>query len=284
MAEFKTLSVQSEGPVLTIKVIPLRKSHSAEVGGDLHRDLGLFLDELRHDDTVRVVVLTGAEDGEFIVSPPRAEHGHGASSSKAMTPRGQWSIFMGLTHTIQTMVDLDLPIIAKVNGDAIGFGQSVMFACDLIIAREDSMITDMHLGMGDVHMTDGRGPIGLDWGVAPGDGAGSLVPMYMSPALAKEYLMLSRRRSGLDLARAGVINRAVPADELDQACDSLVRELLARPPYALGWTKRIVNARVKAQLNRSLDASAAYEMVGFMHQAHGGAPTGWTAPEPDTNT
>ncbi|MBA3741423.1 enoyl-CoA hydratase/isomerase family protein [Sporichthya sp.] len=275
MADFPTLIVERDGPVLTIKVVPLRESHSAAVGGDLHRELGLFLDQLRHDYSVRVIVLTGAEDGEFIVSPPRPEQGHSASSSRATTPAGQWSIFMGLTHTIQTMVDLEIPIVAKVNGDAVGFGQSVMFACDLILAREDSMITDMHLSMGDVYTTDGRGPIGLEWGVAPGDGAGALVPMSMSPPLAKEYLMLSRRRTGLELARAGVINRAVKADELDDICDSFVRELLARPPYALGWTKRIVNARVKDQLNRSLDASVAYEMVGFMHQAHGGAPTGY---------
>jgi enoyl-CoA hydratase/carnithine racemase len=175
---------------------------------------------------------------------------------------------MGLVHTMQTMIELEIPIVARVNGDAFGFGQSLMFACDIIVAREDAQISDIHLAMGDVTSAEGR-QIGPPQGTVPGDGAGALLPLYMSPALAKEYLMLSRVRTGAEraeLASAGLINYAVPASRLDEVTDSLVRELLARPPHALGWTKRIVNRGLAAQANLTLDASAAYEMINFLQR------------------
>jgi enoyl-CoA hydratase len=278
---FDSLIIERDGPVMTIRVVPLRISLSKEVPVDIHRDLGLFLDQLRHTYDVRVIVLTGAEDGEFIAAPPAPSYDKTQNIERLVQPKGQWSTFMGLIHTHQTIIDLEIPIIAKVNGDAIGFGQSLMFACDLIVAREDAKITDMHLAMGDMYLSDGRGPVGPHFGTVPGDGAGALIPLYMSPAVAKEYLMLSRVRSGSDLAAAGIINRAVPAADLDAAVATLVDELLARPPYTLGWTKRIVNMRMKAQLNQSLDSSVAYEMINYLQQKLGGAPRAWKTEQAD---
>jgi enoyl-CoA hydratase/carnithine racemase len=275
MADFDSLIVERDGPVLTVRVVPLRISLSKEVPVDIHRDLGLFFDELRHTYDVRVIVFTGAEDGEFVCAPPAPSYGKTQNIDRLVNPAGQWATFMGLIHTHQTMVDLEIPIVAKVNGDAIGFGQSLMFACDLIVAREDAKITDMHLAMGGMHMSDGRGPVGIDWGTVPGDGAGSLVPLYMSPAVAKEYLMLSRQKTGAELAHAGIINRAVPAADLDAVVEELVQELLARPPYALGWTKRVVNSRMKDHMLRSLDSSVAFEMINYLQHKLGGAPGAW---------
>jgi enoyl-CoA hydratase/carnithine racemase len=275
MKEFDSLIVERDGPVLTVRVVPLRISLSKEVPVDIHKDLGLFFDQLRQDYDVRVIVLTGAEEGEFICAPPAPSYGKNQNIDRLVYPHGQWATFMGLIHTHQTMVDLEIPIVAKVNGDAIGFGQSLMFACDLIVAREDAKITDMHLAMGGMFMTNGQGPVGIDWGTVPGDGAGSLVPMYMSPAVAKEYLMLSRQKTGAELAQAGIINKAVAAADLDAEVEKLVQELLARPQYAIGWTKRVVNTRMKAHMNRSLDSSVAYEMINYLHQKIGGAPGAW---------
>jgi enoyl-CoA hydratase len=274
MRSFDSLVVERDGPVLTIRIIPLRTSLTRDPPADIHRDLGLLLDELRHDYSVRVVVLTGAEDGEFCAAPPGGSYNSQRSLDRLVGPEGQWTTFMGLIHTHQTMTDLEIPIIARVNGDAIGFGQSLMLSCDLIIAREDARITDVHLAMGEVSSADGKGPVGPIFGTAPGDGAGALIPLFMSPPLAKEYLMLSRVRTAAEMASAGVINRAVPMADLDLAVDEMVDGLLERPPYALGWTKRIVNARVRDQLNRALDSSTAYEMVNFLHFKVGGAPTG----------
>lgn len=76
------------------------------------------------------------------------------------------------------MAELDQPIVAEVSGDAIALGASIVFACDLIIAREDARIADNHLGMGEVN------PYAVRFGVVPGDGGATLLPLFMSPVRA----------------------------------------------------------------------------------------------------
>jgi enoyl-CoA hydratase len=88
----------------------------------------------------------------------------------------------------------------------------------------------------------------------------------MSPVKAKEYLMLAEPHPASELARLGVINYAVPANELDKKVEEIVQRLLSRGAYELAWTKRLVNRRVVDQLNRTLDAGVAYEMVGFLYR------------------
>ena len=82
--------------------------------------------------------------------------------------------------------------------------------------------------------------------------------------------MLRRTFSGRELADMHLINRAVPAGELDATVDDFVRRLLQRPAYALAWTKRVVNRHVVEQLNRTLDAGAAFEMVTFLQAERAG--------------
>jgi enoyl-CoA hydratase/carnithine racemase len=126
----------------------------------------------------------------------------------------------------------------------------------------------MHLGMGEV--PEG----GPAFGIVPGDGGASLVPLFMSPAIAKEYLMLAKRYTSRELADAKIINAAVAPEDLDATVADYVERLLKRPSYALAWTKRIINRRIIDALNSSLDAGAAYEMVNFLQLDR----TGWVDP------
>ena len=172
-----------------------------------------------------------------------------------------WSLRPIRVH--QVMTEMEKPIVAKVNGDAIGFGQSLMFASDLIIARDDAVVADVHLGLGEVRTSDGRAA-GPSYGIGPGDGAGALIPLYMSPPLAKEYMMLSRSLSTRELAEHRLINRVVALDDLDAAVDEMVSELLRRPAFVLAWTKRVLSRHVAAQLNLALDVGMGYELVSLL--------------------
>ncbi|HZP89172.1 MAG TPA: enoyl-CoA hydratase-related protein, partial [Burkholderiales bacterium] len=100
---------------------------------------------------------------------------------------------------------------------------------------------------------------------------GALVPLFMPPTLAKEYLMLARPFTAKDLANYGIVNHAVPASELDVTVDSIVSRLLRRSSYALAWTKRVANRLVASQLARTLDAGMAYEMINFLQRAESGS-------------
>lgn len=174
-----------------------------------------------------------------------------------------------MLRTHSAMAEIEKPIIGKINGHAIGFGSSLAFACDLIVAARDAVLVDMHLGMGEV---EEGGP---EFGIVPGDGGASLVPLFMSPAIAKEYLMLAKRYTAQELADAKIINYAVDAAELDSVTNDLADRLLRRPSYALAWTKRVINRRIVDTLNMSLDAGAAYEMVNFLQLEK----FGWTDPK-----
>jgi enoyl-CoA hydratase/carnithine racemase len=258
--DYPGLTVTTHGQVATIGIQPL-ETLGPEITSrtDLHWELGQAFSALRGDNTIRVIVLTGAQDGSFLVPPRTAVYADPAGREQRNDPARLWKVFTGIVRCHEVMAAIEKPIVARVNGDAIGFGQSLMFASDLIVAREDARIVDMHLGMGEVE------PYGPPYGIVPGDGGAALAPLYMTPARAKEYLMLARAYTAAELARLGIINYAVPASELDGVVDDLVRRLLQRSPYALAWTKRVANRHVAQQLNMALDAGAAYELTTF-HQ------------------
>jgi enoyl-CoA hydratase len=245
---------------------PLRRMANGH-RADHHWELAAIMNDLRLDNDVRVVVLSGAQPGEFFVpAPPEADRSVGAHHirEEAGDPKRLWLAATGIVKAHEAMASLDRPIVAKVNGDAIGFGSSVMFASDLIVAREDARIADNHMGMGEVE------PYLVAGGVVPGDGGVSLLPLFMTPAKAKEYLMLAREYTARELADMGVINYALPAGELDERVDAIVCSLLRRPAYALAWTKRVANKHVVEQLQRTLDAGIAYELVNMYQSMLGG--------------
>lgn len=250
-----TITVQKNGPVATIIFTSVVNTKGER--GQIMWDLAGVLSQLREDNTIRVIVITG-EDGEFMVPRRRAGDPAQAQAKIIADPARMWLTFNGIVRLHQLMAEMEKPIVARVNGDAVGLGSSLLFAADIIVAAEDAKVFDWHLGMGEI----GQG--GPSNGIVPGDGGTALVPLFMSPALAKEYLMLARPFEARELARMGVINHAVPEAELDSAVADIVERLLKRPAYALAWTKRIANRLIADQLNRSLDPGAAYEMVSLL--------------------
>jgi enoyl-CoA hydratase/carnithine racemase len=130
-------------------------------------------------------------------------------------------------------------------------------AADIVVAVDDARFMDHHLGMGK------GDPYGPPYGFVPGDGGLSLAPLFFSPPVAKEFLMLAREFTGQELADRGAINYAVGADEIDAKVAELAKQLLARPAYPLAWAKRVANKHVVQQLNLTLDAGVAYQMVGM---------------------
>ncbi len=253
--KYKTLKVEIKGQVATL-IIPNVESlpNPGERPPNLHWDLGAVFADLRGDHSVRVIVMTGPGNGIFHAGKRNRYSGTPAPRDQ----ENEWLNFGGIRRLHQEMAESEKIIIAKVNGDAIGFGQSLVFSSDLIVAQENAIIADFHLGMGEI------GEYGPEFGVVPGDGGCALVPLFMTPVKAKEYLLLGKQYTAADLARMGVINYAVPAAKLDSTVDDMVAHLLKRPAYALAWAKRVANRRVVHHLNMTLDAAAAYEQVNML--------------------
>jgi enoyl-CoA hydratase len=260
---YRALTIEREGPVATVLLHPVRESFALSPPAEIHEEVGQAMGMLRHDDSVLVVVLTGSVDGEFVLPPPTAQYRTGSHGNRLHQSKAEWQRGTGVIRAHHAMAEMEKPIVARVNGDALGFGSSLMFNCDLIVAREDAKICDMHLGLGQVVPSGGREPVGPHFDMFPGDGGVALAPLYMTPAMAKEYLFLAREFTAAEMARYGWINYAVPMPDLDKLTDEIVGRLLERDPETLAYTKRVANRVLAAHLNLTLDAGAAYEHVSI---------------------
>jgi enoyl-CoA hydratase len=260
MGPHKTLDCRQQGGVLNIRMLD-RRNLPIDREHDIHEHLSQVFQAARMNDEIRVIVLTGT-DRSF--SQTRGGlYEEDAYVQYRLDAHAMWTTFTSIVRLHETMAAIEKPIIARVNGPAIGFGSSLVFSCDLIIAADDAVIADPHLG--PAATASNKTP-----GVVPGDGGAALVPLFLSPAKAKEYLMLGQPITAIELARLGVINYAVPFDKLDETVDQIVVQLLARPAHALARTKRVVNQRVMEGVAKTLDAAAAYEMVDFLQWGHDG--------------
>jgi enoyl-CoA hydratase len=153
---------------------------------------------------------------------------------------------------IHSILDCPKPVISKINGPAIGLGATIALFCDLIIAANHAKIADPHVKVGYV----------------AGDGGAAIWPQLIGYVRAKEYLLLGDTLTGEEAARIGLINRAVPAEELDRVVDEFAQRLASGASRAIQWTKLAVNIRLKEVVNAVVDASFAYEALSNLTKDH----------------
>lgn len=254
MQKFGRLTINDGGAVVEVLIHP---PHSSR--GFLQWELADFFGEIRGSTEARVITVTGAEDGIFVV--PReweSEEEYRSYIATRNNPDTMWRTFGGVVRCHEAMLSLEKPIVAKINGNAIGFGSTFALACDFTVAREDAVIQDSHLAVDDASVGGG-----FHVGLVPGDGGGQMLPTIFPPAMVNEFLMLARPYRASELAARGFLNYAVPADEVETVAKALVDRLIQRPAQVLGWTKRLINAHRTRNLAGVLDAGVAYEMIGF---------------------
>jgi enoyl-CoA hydratase len=257
--EFQQLGVRVAGQVAVVELLwPDGKSSDKQAA---HHELATCLARVRNDDDIRILVLKGAVDGTFYAPFAGREHSAEASRFKKGVMSDPDHIYKALQETQQIMdaiVRMEKPVIAMVNGNALGLGASLALACDFIVADEEAFITDIHIANHHFVPTAKKST-----GIVPGDGGVVFWPAQMGLAKAKEYLMTGRPVTARELADMHAITKAVPAAELQATVDGYVEELLARPAWALGWTKLAINRRLRSDLELSLDASAALEALSM---------------------
>ena len=171
------------------------------------------------DPEVRVVVLTGAGERAFCVGADMAADAVGKTGLEYwadLDPNG----FGGLS----LRDTLDVPVIARVNGYALGGGMELVLGCDIVVAAE-------HAQFGLTEPRVGRMP--LDGGIA------ALV-RRVPHTQAMGLLLTGRRAPAAELHRMGLVNEVVPAAELDAAVDRWVADVLACAPTSLRAIKQLV--------------------------------------------
>jgi 2-(1,2-epoxy-1,2-dihydrophenyl)acetyl-CoA isomerase len=191
------------------------------------------------DDEVRVVVLTGS--GRAFSAGADLKAGFDA------TPEGHPDVRTALTERYHPIIAglrrMPKPVVAAVNGPAVGIGCSLALAADLVIARASTYFLLAFVNIG----------------LVPDGGSSLLVPERVGLARATELAMLGERLSAQQALQWGLINRVVADDEFDGAVDELAARLAAGPTAAYAGTKEQLNAWLLARMDDQLDLEAAIQ-------------------------
>jgi len=207
-----------------------------------------LIDEVDHEASTNAIVLTGA--GRAFTAGGDVKS-FGSQHETRVNRRG-W-------HLVHRLLEVEKPIVAMVNGPAIGLGVTIALLCDSVVMADDATIGDPHVSLG----------------LVAGDGAAVILPVLIGPHRAKELLLTGRRITGTEAAAMGMINRAVPAEQLHAAAYDLARAFAAQPVYAARATKMAVNRYVRWAASEVIDVSLAYEAISRELPEYPAAVAAW---------
>ena len=200
-------------------------------------DISAALDALADDDQARAIIITGSGDRAFAAGADIGELAQiqSANEGRRMAQR---------SHQLgRQIADLPKPIIAAINGFALGGGLELALACDVRIASETAQV-----GLPEVSL-----------GIMPGWGGTQRLARLVGPGAAKLLMMTGERIDANEALRLGIVERVVPAAELTTTAKQIAQKIASLPPLSIDAIKQAVNHG----LNMSLEDANAYEASLF---------------------
>jgi enoyl-CoA hydratase len=199
-------------------------------------DFAHVLGEVRRDAAVRVLIVTGAGDRAFVA-------GADIAAMSEMAP-GEGLEFSRMGHRVmQSFEDLPIPVIAAVNGFALGGGLELAMACDLIIASEKA-----RFGQPEINLA-----------LIPGFGGTQRLPHRIGHARAREFVMTGDMFDAKTALALGLVNQVVAPEELMPAARKLAERLASKSAVALRQAK----AALRASFTMEEDAGLRFEQEAF---------------------
>jgi len=194
------------------------------------------LDDVRNDENVRVVVLTGAGEKAFSA-------GADIKSMIGMTVLKARELSLMGEKLCLALENLEKPVIAALNGYAVGGGLEVAMSCDLRIASENA-----RMGQTEINI-----------GLIPGWGGTQRLTRLIGQTKAKELVFTGRMIDAKTAEQLGIINMVVPRDKFKETVRQFALELASKAPVAV----RIAKALINKGADISLDSAVALEREGF---------------------
>jgi enoyl-CoA hydratase/carnithine racemase len=222
-----SIRVADDGPVRTITFDRPEKRNSLDE--PMLDALGEAIEETGARDELRVVIITGDERAFSTGADLSTYVGYGPLGVREANLR-TWS------KVLAALEALDKPVIAAVEGYAIAGGTELILACDLVVAADDATF-----GLSEMRV-----------GVIPGAGASVRLTRWVGRAHAKEILMTGDPLTAEQAYRIGLVNRLVPAADVQAAARELAETLASRSPLALAAAKRAVNVGAEMPLEHGM--------------------------------
>ncbi len=227
MADYATILYEQAGRAVWITLNRPEKRNAQN--DELRAEMAHALERAGLDDGVHVVVITGSGDQAFSA---------GADIDEFPTRRLNDAIVnKARRRPHETVRTLPKPVIASVNGLALGGGCELVLASDLAIAADTAKF-----GQPEIRV-----------GVIPGCGGTQVLPRLMGEKRAKEFIFTGRMMDAEEALRYGIVNRVVPAEELRAATENLVSDLLRNSPTILKIAKLAINKSLDLPLTVGMD-------------------------------
>jgi 2-(1,2-epoxy-1,2-dihydrophenyl)acetyl-CoA isomerase len=234
--QLETVNVRTRDGVVTIE---LNRPHALNAwNAQLGADLLAALRSATEDDAVRAVLVTGA--GRAFSSGADLKDISGGE----LTPDGRPDVYKTLTeryHPIMVAIrEMPKPVVAAVNGPAVGIGCSLALCCDLIVAAQSAYFLLAFVNIG----------------LVPDGGSSLFVPTRVGMARASELSMLGERLGAEKALEWGLINRVVPDERMPEEAAALAGRLAAGPTRSYAGTKRQLNSWLYARMDEQLELEA----------------------------
>lgn len=218
------------------------------INPDMARALKQVAAEIRGDDAVRVVVIQGAGDHFMAGGDVKGFKALLDENPDEAAIRAHFDEMLTIVHGfIADFRQMPKPVLGSVQGAVAGAGFSLMLACDMVLAADDSFYTLAYCHLG----------------TAPDAGSTFALPRTVGLKKASEIALLGDRFDAAEAFRCGLVNRLVPASELQAETDKLAKRLAEGPVRAYAETKALLNG----SLTRSLEEQLAAETAAFANCA-----------------
>lgn len=213
------------------------------VNGAMHSELSTIFLDLQADTEVLAAVITGAGRG-FSAG--------GDFSGASMATKTGLTLMQEARRIVDSMLDLEKPLISAVNGPAVGLGATIALCCDMVVASSNARFGDPHVKMG----------------ITAGDGGAVIWPLLIGVNRAKQWLMTGDLMSAQEALELGLVNKVVDEGKALDEARALAGRLAAGPPFAIQSTKVSVNKIIKAISNLVLPLSLSLEEVSMGKEDH----------------
>jgi len=213
----------------------------------MKEELNDALREAEKDANVRCIVIRGAGDKAFCSGQDLKEH-----SDKGTKRSLKESLEKSYNPIVRRMRSTEKPIIGMINGVAAGAGMSIALACDMRIMAESAKLIEVFIRIA----------------LVPDTGSHWFLPRLVGMAKAFEYAALGNDIGAAEAERVGLVNKVVPAAELEKATMEIAEKLANAPTKSIGLIKRTLNKALSSDLDSLLDYETYIQEIASLTEDH----------------
>jgi enoyl-CoA hydratase len=243
----KTIKTELVDDVLVVTLN--RPERRNALSPEMHLELHKLYEAVIHDDEPNAMVLTG-EGKYFCVGADFADMESNLEGGGY--PDGHPGLLIESVAMARNILAVRIPMVAAINGDAIGIGATISLFCDVVYMAETARIADPH----------------VKGGMVAGDGGAVLWPLLMGPNRAKEFLMTGDLVTAQDADRLGLVNHVVPTESVFDEAMAMAKRLAAAPALPVRLNKRLVNKELETRVVQLYDLSVAFEALTLESADH----------------